>query len=357
MTVMATAASASTAPAAATIFLVPPRADRLTLGRRLVAPLLGDRPQDHALALRGVHPDVMELLRAGGKEKIGIDQVREVLRMAQFSAVQASRKACLIPFAEDLTPEASNALLKVLEEPTRGMVFVLLASHTGDLLPTIVSRSRVERVQPERKASLVERLVAAGYTNSEADWLVRVADRAGELDELAAARVRVDEARAQARSRLETLSAADLVATCLDGGAIERREAHLVLAARATARDPELLTSGVLALAGQERSTLFVFLTDLLSACADTIRGSVAADANDAASAPRGGGRATDGRPAADAVAGKLSAIRARELPLQGLERACVAIETANRALLAYSPAEAVLLSLFFAFGGRSHDQ
>jgi hypothetical protein len=277
----------------------------------------------------------MELLPAGGKEKIGIDQVREVLRMAQFSAVQASRKACLIPFAEDLTPEASNALLKVLEEPTRGMVFVLLASHTGDLLPTIVSRSRVERVQPERKASLVERLVAAGYTDSEADWLVRVADRAGELDELAAARVHVDEARAQARSRLETLSAADLVATCLDGGAIDRREAHLVLAARATARDPELLTSGVLALAGQERSTLFVFLTDLLAACADAIRGSVAADA----------------------VAGKLSAIRARELPSQGLERACVAIETANRALLAYSPAEAVLLSLFFAFGGRSHDQ
>jgi hypothetical protein len=277
----------------------------------------------------------MELLPAGGKEKIGIDQVREVLRMAQFSAVQASRKACLIPFAEDLTPEASNALLKVLEEPTRGMVFVLLASHTGDLLPTIVSRSRVERVQPERKASLAERLVAAGYANSEADWLVRVADRAGELDELTAARVHVDEARAQARSRLELLSAVDLVATCLDGGAIDRREAHLVLAARATTRDPELLTSGVLALAGQERSTLFVFLTDLLSACADTIRDSVAADA----------------------VAGKPSAVRARELPLQGLERACIAIEATNRALLAYSPPEAVLLSLFFAFGGRSHDQ
>ena len=357
MTAIGTAVSPSAVPAAATIFLVPPRAERLTLGRRLVAPLLSDRPQDHALALRGVHPDVMELLPAGGKEKIGIDQVREVLRMAQFSAVQASRKACLIPFAEDLTPEASNALLKVLEEPTRGMVFVLLASHTGDLLPTIVSRSRVERVQPQSRASLAERLVAAGYSTSEADWLVRVADRAGELDGLVAARVSVAEARAQTRTRLETLSAVDLVATCLDGGPIDRREAHLVLAARATDRDPELLTSGVLALAGQERSTLFVFLTDLLSACADAVRGCIAADASDAASAPRGGGRATDRRPAAAAVAGKPSAVRARELPLRGLERACVAIEATNRALLAYSPPEAVLLSLFFAFGGRSHDQ
>jgi hypothetical protein len=263
----------------------------------------------------------MELLPASGKEKIGIDQVREVLRMAQFSAVQASRKACLIPFAEDLTPEASNALLKVLEEPTRGMVFVLLASHTGDLLPTIVSRSRIERVQPESKISLAEPLVAVGYSTSEADWLVRVADRAGELDGLVAARVHVDEARAQARSRLETLSAVDLVATCLDGGPIDRREAHLVLAARATDRDPELLTSGVLALAGQERSTLFVFLTDLLSACADEVRQQVANGT-------------------------------AANVPTKSLERACVAIEATNRALLAYSPAEAVLLSLFFAFGG-----
>ena len=110
-------------------------------------------------------------------------------------------------------------------------------------------------------------------------------------------------------------------------------------------------------MAGQERSTLFVFLTDLLSACADEVRGCVAADANDAASAPHGGGRATDRRPAADAVAGQPSAVRAREVPLQGFERACIAIETTNRALLAYSPPEAVLLSLFFAFGGRSHDQ
>jgi hypothetical protein len=210
------------------------------------------------------------------------------------------------------------------------MVFVLLASHTGDLLPTIVSRSRVERVQPESRTSLAEPLVAVGYSTSEAEWLVCVADRAGELDGLVAARVHVGEARSLARSRLETLSAVDLVATCLDGGPIDRREAHLVLAARAATRDPELLTSGVLALAGQERSTLFVFLTDLLSACADAIRGSVAADA----------------------VAGKPNATRARQLPLQGLERACVAIETANRALLAYSPPEAVLLSLFFAFGG-----
>ncbi len=326
MTATGTAVSTSRAPGAAppataaaaavTLFLVPPRVDRIALGRRLVGPLVSDRPQDHALAQRGLHPDVMELLPPGGKEKIGIDQVRDVIRAAQFSPVQAERKACLAPFAEDLTPEASNALLKILEEPTRGMVFVLLADHTGDLLPTIVSRSRVERVKPESKVALAERLEAVGYGADDAAWLARVANRTGELDGLAAARVDVGAARSQARARLEAVSAADLVAACLDGGPIDRREALLVLADRAARLDPGLFTAGISALATQERATLFVFLGELLSACADDVR---------------------------DSACGASA---------RSFERACGAIETANRALVAYSPTEAVLLSLFLAFGG-----
>ena len=326
----ASLAPGAATPAAATLFLVPPRVDRLAVGRRLVGPLVSDRPQDHALAQRGLHPDVMELLPPGGKEKIGIDQVRDVIRMAQFSPVQADRKACLAPYAEDLTLEASNALLKILEEPTRGMVFVLIAEHTGDLLPTIVSRSRVERVKPESRNASVERLQVAGYKPAEAEWLVRVAGRTGELDGLVAARVDVEEARAEARARLTAASAADLVAACLDAGPIDRREAFLALAGRAAKLDPELLSAGVSALAAQERATVFVFLGELLTACADAVR-------DEAGGSPEPG--------------------RARAISSQGLERACGAIETANRALLAYSPPEAVLLSLFFAFGGLPHGQ
>lgn len=318
-------------PAAVTLFLVPPRADRLALGRRLVGPLVSGRAQDHALALRGLHPDVMELLPPGGKERIGIDQVRDVIRMAQFSAVQAERKACLAPFAEDLTPEAANSLLKILEEPARGMVFALLAEHTGDLLPTIVSRSRVERVRPESAAALAERLTSVGYGSAEAAWLVCVATRPDDLEGLAAARIDVESARAQARERAAAATAADLVSLCLDGGPIERREALLTLAARAAELDAELLASGVAALAAQERSTLFVFLVEFLAACGDAAR--VHPGAEDAP-APKG-----------------------RVLSARGLERACEACETANRALLAYSPPEAVLLSLFLACGGlpRAH--
>ncbi len=315
-------AATATATPAATLFLVPPRADRLSLGRRLVGPLLSDRPQDHALALRGAHPDVLELVAPGGKERIGIDQVREVIRLAQFSAVQADRKVCLVPRAEDLTPEAANALLKILEEPTRGMAFALLAEHTGDLLPTIVSRSRVQRISPVPTSAHVERLARAGYAAHEAAWLARIAVRPGDLDALAAVRVDVQVARNQAQQKAGDATAADLVALCLDGGPIERREALWVLAQRAHDLDPETLAVGVAALAAQERPTLFVFLAEWLAACADTLRDGVL------------------GEPATTTP---------------WLERACVAIEDANRALWAYAPTEAVLTALVFAFGGLPH--
>jgi hypothetical protein len=194
-------------------------------------------------------------------------------------------------------------------------------------------------VMPESRAALAECLTAAGYSPRESEWLVRAATRVGELDGLAAARVSVDHARTQAQARLAAASAVDLLAACLDAGPIDRREALVAFAARAHARDPELLSTGVLALAGQERATLFVFLGELLSSCADAVR-DAAFDA-----------RAIDTTGPA-AVPGKSQALPLQGPSLRSLARACTAVETANRALLAYTPPEAVLLSLFLAFGG-----
>jgi hypothetical protein len=92
-----------------------------------------------------------------------------------------------------------------------------------------------------------------------------------------------------------------------------------MLAQRAHELDPETLTAGVAALAAQERATLFVFLAEWLAACADALRDGLV------------------GEPAAT---------------IPWLERACGAIEDANRALWAYAPTEAVLAALVFAFGG-----
>lgn len=72
--------------------------------------------------------------------------VRNLLREASKRPALASRRLFLIADAEDLvaqesSPEAANALLKVLEEPPRDTWFILTASEPGRLLPTIRSRA------------------------------------------------------------------------------------------------------------------------------------------------------------------------------------------------------------------------
>ena len=63
-------------------------------------------------------------------------------------------RVVLISDAQAMNPAAGNALLKVLEEPPAGTILILLANHTSDLLPTIVSRCRHIRFNPISSAKL-----------------------------------------------------------------------------------------------------------------------------------------------------------------------------------------------------------
>ena len=315
--------TATTIAPAATLYLVPRAIDRLDEGRRLAAPLLSGTESDVALALRGAHPDLIELTPPEKKERIGIDQVREVIRMAQFSPVQAKRKVCLIPRAETLTSEAANALLKVMEEPPRDLAFAVLAEHPSDLLPTIVSRCRLVRIPPPAREAVVRRLTDAGYAEEEAAWLARVASRDGDLDRLAGTRIEVAAARVAASGELGNRTSADLVAASLGDDPIRRYEALLLLIDRLVAQDAELLTTGVRTLANQDREALARFLQELLAATFDLIRSPL--DRGDNVEA--------------------LTEMRDRigEVRLQAL---CRAIDGASRSVAVYGPPEAVLLSL-----------
>ena len=316
------------AEAAATLFLVPRAIDRLGEGRRLAAPRLAgpDSASDLSMAERGVHPDLLVLVPPEKKERIGIDQVREVIRQAQFSPVRAGRKVCLIPRAEALTPEAANALLKVMEEPPRDTAFVLLAEHPSDLLPTIVSRCRSVRVPPPSRESILGRLLDAGYDDKDAEWLADLPLRDGNLNRLVESRVDVAAARAEA-SATRTATIPDLVAAALSDEPIRRHVSLLTIVERIGTRDPELLTVGVRTLAGQDRDALARFLQELLVSAFGVLR------------------------PAGDpsGVRGRIGADRLRAL--------CHAIDSAYRSLVVYGPAEAVLLSLMLAPGGDDDDE
>lgn len=320
--------AATTTNAAATLYLVPRAADRLAEGRRLAAPRLGD-DADERLALRGAHPDLIELMPAEKKERTGIDQVREMVRLAQFSPVQASRKVCLIPRAETLTPEAANALLKILEEPPRDLAFVVLTEHPSDLLPTIVSRCRMIRIPPPSRDTIARRLTDTGYTEDEAAWLGGVALRDGELERLLAERIDVLSAREEAMAALRGGPILDLIGAALGEDPIRRYGALLLLVARIGAQDAETLTIGVRTLAQQDREALARFLQELLSASFDLLRSPF-----DPASE----------RP-------PIPEIR-EHVGLARLQALCRAIDAAYRSIVVYGPPEAVLLSLMLTPGG-----
>lgn len=78
------------------------------------------------------------------KPLIKVEQIRDLLHSLSLASLGAAR-VVIIDEAQTLNPQASNALLKTLEEPTENIFFILIANDDKQLLSTIRSRSQVMR--------------------------------------------------------------------------------------------------------------------------------------------------------------------------------------------------------------------
>jgi DNA polymerase-3 subunit delta' len=95
---------------------------------------------------RGVHPDVITLRPEDGKAWVSIDQVRALNEQVAYRPFEARRRVVILDDAPDvLLGMAQNALLKTLEEPPSGTVFILIAAQLEGLLPTVRSRCPLVR--------------------------------------------------------------------------------------------------------------------------------------------------------------------------------------------------------------------
>ena len=88
---------------------------------------------------RGVHVDVIAL-EPDERASIKIDVIRDVLGRTAFRPFEGKRRLVLIREADTIEPQAQNALLKPLEEPPPGTIFILTTAVPGALLPTVRSR-------------------------------------------------------------------------------------------------------------------------------------------------------------------------------------------------------------------------
>ena len=86
------------------------------------------------------------------KGMISAREADEIIRKVSFKSFEADYKAMLVWLPETMNEEASNKILKILEEPWERTVFVLVSEQPDRLLPTILSRTQevaVPRIAPE----------------------------------------------------------------------------------------------------------------------------------------------------------------------------------------------------------------
>jgi DNA polymerase III subunit gamma/tau len=88
----------------------------------------------------GTSLDVIEIDAASNR---GIDQIRDLREMVRYAPASSRYKVVILDEAHQLTDEASNALLKTLEEPPERVVFILATTRAEDLVETIKSRAQL----------------------------------------------------------------------------------------------------------------------------------------------------------------------------------------------------------------------
>ena len=96
--------------------------------------------------ISGSHADIVTVEPEG--VFIKIDQVREISKQLKFAPLEGGWRIVIINDAQAMNLEASNAILKILEEPPKRTIFILTASQTTDLIPTIVSRCQQIAFRP-----------------------------------------------------------------------------------------------------------------------------------------------------------------------------------------------------------------
>ncbi|HKJ83911.1 MAG TPA: DNA polymerase III subunit [Mariprofundaceae bacterium] len=94
----------------------------------------------------GSHPDYLQVGRIEGKRDINVEQVRSLLSFLALSGAESERRVVLLDDASSMNLQASNALLKGLEEPAAGSLLLIVCDDLVRLPATVRSRCMLERM-------------------------------------------------------------------------------------------------------------------------------------------------------------------------------------------------------------------
>jgi DNA polymerase-3 subunit delta' len=108
---------------------------------------------------------------------IKINSIREIRRQSAMTMFEEGKKVYIISRAEQMNLEASNSLLKTLEEPSPNTVLILTTAQRHQLLPTIVSRCQLVSFDPLEENDIRDSLVnREGVNPASAALIAKLAE-------------------------------------------------------------------------------------------------------------------------------------------------------------------------------------
>ena len=140
-----------------------------------------DNP-DARLVQSGAHPRLIVVRRPYNhdtkklRQEITVDAVRGLKTFFHMSSADGGRRVVIVDSADEMNRNASNAILKELEEPPANTTILLIAHQPSRLLPTIRSRCRELRCAPLTTQPLQQALTQAGFDTANADSLATLSE-------------------------------------------------------------------------------------------------------------------------------------------------------------------------------------
>ncbi len=136
-------------------------------------------------ALKDSHPDIHILCKEKDSTMIKVDAVREIKAQALIFPNEGTKSVFIISEAQYMNPQAQNALLKIFEEPSPHICFILTCSSKSSLLDTVISRATSytlgeeiassEKGEEDKATLIAAELISSLAGDSELDFLKKTA--------------------------------------------------------------------------------------------------------------------------------------------------------------------------------------
>ena len=105
----------------------------------------------------GSYSEWFESINVGNRQGlISIADIENLRRKINLKAFNGGARVCIVWGVEKMSSQASNAFLKILEEPPDNTFFLLIAESQEEVLPTIVSRCQITNLGPIDNSSLMD---------------------------------------------------------------------------------------------------------------------------------------------------------------------------------------------------------